>query len=186
MMNSDGVHFLKQLQAHGRVHVLWSKRESYIKVSGDKADVAKAVTRIGQYIADHHQTLLRLPMALRRPLQSDRAVRAQLDDWCKQRACKHELSRHALIIRGNEQKVLEVVELVRPFLEQLANKLSVPVAAASDCPICFCEVENPYALMACGHQLCRVCAVDSITHGHQEVDPKLFGVVSTRRLKREK
>ncbi|WOL17376.1 ATP-dependent RNA helicase DEAH11, chloroplastic-like isoform X1 [Canna indica] len=66
---------------------------------------------------------------------------------------------HKLYVRGSKENMPRVEDLISKVALSI-NQNGIERPPESYCPVCLCELEDPYVLEACGHTYCRSCLVD--------------------------
>ena len=154
----------------------WNKRNLCVRMYGS----AEQTAALGRQLTDYIKRQLELPqLELFVPRVFKRQVQSKLRGWTK--ALVHGGGRYRfdpaqgrLTLRGKAPALQKVKSsLVKSGIKLLAAAEVLARDAAGEaevlCPLCYCEVEDPTMLQACGHVFCREClqgqvqAVDAST-----------------------
>ncbi|XP_062189516.1 ATP-dependent RNA helicase DEAH11, chloroplastic-like isoform X2 [Phragmites australis] len=67
---------------------------------------------------------------------------------------------HTLYVRGSKEDKQRVEEMISGLITSSDHNALVRLSSENACPICLCELEDPFKLESCGHIFCLACLVD--------------------------
>jgi ATP-dependent RNA helicase DHX8/PRP22 len=67
---------------------------------------------------------------------------------------------HVLYVRGSKEDRQRVEELICKLMTSGDHNSVGQLLSENACPICFCELEDPFKLESCAHMFCKACLVD--------------------------
>lgn len=171
LFSRDGMALLKAVERKSGTYILYDRQSLNVKVFGPQKEVAAAEQNLVQSLLSLHedrQLEIRLrghnlpPNLMKEVVQRFGPDLQGLKEIVPGAELTLNTRCHIINVRGNnglKQKVEEVISEVALSVDQgwLVEQLS-----ESSCPICLCELEEPYRLEACGHDFCRSCLVDQL------------------------
>ncbi|XP_038972718.1 ATP-dependent RNA helicase DEAH11, chloroplastic-like [Phoenix dactylifera] len=165
LLSRDCGKLLKAMEQKSGTCILYDRQNLNVKVFGPPKEVAAAEENLVQSLLSPHEDKkleihLRgrnLPPGLMKEVvqrfgtdlqglkEMVPGVKLTLDTRC-----------HIINVRGNKEPKQKMEEVIS---EVALSGMAEPPSETS-CPICLCELQEPYRLEACGHDFCRRCLVD--------------------------
>ncbi|XP_051140404.1 ATP-dependent RNA helicase DEAH12, chloroplastic-like [Andrographis paniculata] len=170
LFSRDGIILMKSISRETDTYVMFDKHSLLVRLFGPPEKVNRAQPIfIKALLALHDSKQLEIQLR-RRTLPPDMMKRVVQSFGPDLRGLKEKvpeaefclnIKRHSISITGpkdSKQKVEEIVhDLARASgQETLANDDSDDAT----CPVCLCDVEDPFLLAACSHSFCRSCLIE--------------------------
>ncbi|XP_048555312.1 ATP-dependent RNA helicase DEAH12, chloroplastic-like isoform X2 [Triticum urartu] len=186
LLSRDGVAHLKSIEQETGTYIMYDRQSLNIKVFGHQDQMAAAEVKLVHalrqllekkpleiYLRGHN-----LPPDLMKKTVENFGV--DLEGFNKEMPeIKVELHqhRHLLKVWGSkedkrrvERMISELASFKHSSLVQLASenvggkednqRVDYDEPSEDACPICLCEIEDPFRLESCGHMFCLACLVD--------------------------
>ncbi|XP_078435393.1 ATP-dependent RNA helicase DEAH11, chloroplastic-like [Wolffia australiana] len=156
----DGAAAARSVGWETRTYILHDKRSGGIRIFGATDDVATAERRlIAALLSLREQAQLKVslrgggrpPDLVKRLVDQFGPDLRGLQDEVPGATFLLDVRRHVLHIRGDMDHRRKVEEIIQP---QDGN--------AECCPICLCQLEEPFQLEGCGHCFCRGCLAEQL------------------------
>lgn len=178
LLTRDGFQLLKSVERETGTCIIYDRQNLSIRIFGPQGSAVRAEGKIVRsLLAIHEKKPLEIRLrghALPSNLMKELVKQFGADFRClKQKFPGVDLSlstlRHILYVRGGtkeqKQKIEEIVSNVSLSLVGVSEPNALLSSAStslysSECPICLCELDDPYKLEACGHSFCRSCLVE--------------------------
>eukprot|EP00250_Pteridium_aquilinum_P009880 c18998_g1_i1 orf=104-5260(-) len=170
MFTRDGLQIAKSVEMQTRTYIVCDKRSQVVKIFGPAERKKRALNRLVKNLSQLqerkkcHGIELRggeRPCGLMREIVRRFGVDlAELTKLVKGASFSLDHRRHTLLVHGSREEMLKVEKVVEDVAISLRGSqcdTSIEVISSQDCGICFCEVEDKYSLVGCGHGFCRVC-----------------------------
>ncbi|XP_072992514.1 ATP-dependent RNA helicase DEAH11, chloroplastic-like [Typha latifolia] len=168
-LSHDGIRHLKDIERETGTYILYDRQSLNFKVFGPPGQVSVAEEKLVQTLLFLNEKKL-LEIRLRgRNLPPDlmkEVVRRfgpdlhGLKEKVPEVECTLNTRRHILYVRGSKEQKQTVEELISEVAISIDHTGLVEQTSEGSCPICLCELEEPYRLETCGHNFCRACLVD--------------------------
>ncbi|KAG6533685.1 hypothetical protein ZIOFF_007560 [Zingiber officinale] len=165
----DGMACIKSLEREMGIHILCDRRSLNIRVFGPPRQVSAAEHKLVSMLLDLHgnQQLeihlhgRKLPPNLMKEVVHRFGTDLQgLKDNMPEVVLTLNTRRHILSVRGTKDQKQRVQDLITELALAIDQNGVSERSLESSCPICLCELEDPYKLEACGHTFCRSCLLD--------------------------
>ncbi|OAY64382.1 putative uncharacterized protein, chloroplastic [Ananas comosus] len=169
LLSRDGVTLMKDVERSTKTYIFYDRYNLNVKVFGPHNGVADAEEKLVQSLLSFHEN---------RPLDirlRDRSLPPDLMKEVVQRFGPdlHGLKEkapgvevllntrfHILSVRGSKELKQRVQEIVNELVLSLGSTSLAIQPSEATCPICLCELEDPYRLEECGHSFCRNCLIE--------------------------
>ncbi|KAL3651203.1 hypothetical protein CASFOL_004205 [Castilleja foliolosa] len=168
LFSRDGIMLMKDIQQETGTHIIFDKYSRVLRVFGSPGKIEVAQQRLVKALLSLHdskQLEIKLCDGVLPPDMMKRVVQHFGSDLrgIKEKVPEAEFilrtRQHSIFIVGNKelkQKVEDIIlDLVQTSGLQTPRKL-----IDAPCPICLCELEDPYMLEGCCHKFCRLCLVE--------------------------
>ncbi|KAG8383569.1 hypothetical protein BUALT_Bualt04G0027200 [Buddleja alternifolia] len=177
LFSQDGIMLMKSIQRETGTHIFFDRRNMIVRVFGtpDKTDgVENRLVKAILALHDTKQLEIRLRGGLLPPDMMKRVVQNFGPDLHRLKEkvpeCEFCLNtkRHCISIVGPKEAKQKVEDIIQD-LAQTSELQSLRNDNESACPICLCDVEDPYMLENCCHKFCNSCLVEqceSAIKGH--------------------
>ncbi|KAJ6792981.1 ATP-dependent RNA helicase DEAH12, chloroplastic-like [Iris pallida] len=177
LLSRDGLKILRSVERETGTYIFYDRQNINVRLFGPPSSVANAEEKLVRDLLSFHQNKF-LEIRLRGhnlppDLMKEVVQRfgADLHGLREKVPGVSELSlhlqRHAVRVKGTKEQKQQVEEIITRLAELTLGAVPKPASVLSGCPICLCELEEPYQLEACGHEFCRACLVDqceSVSH----------------------
>ncbi|CAL9155770.1 ATP-dependent RNA helicase DEAH11, chloroplastic-like [Musa acuminata AAA Group] len=166
LFSRDGVACLKTVERETGTYVLYDRQNLNIRVFGPPKEVSAAEKNlVHSLLTLHENKLLEIPLqgrSLPPNLMKEVVQRFGSDlQGLKENVPGAEVTlstrRHTLYVRGDKELKQRVEDLISEVALSINQNRVIERPPESCCPICLCELEDPYKLEACGHTFCRAC-----------------------------
>ncbi|KAK6150361.1 hypothetical protein DH2020_015293 [Rehmannia glutinosa] len=160
LFSRDGINLIRNIQRETHTYINFDKHSMILRVFGSPEMIDGVQQRLVKTLISLHEIQLRngvLP-----PDMMKRVVDQFGSDLCglKARVPEAEFSlitkRHSISIVGPKESKQKVEEIIRD-LAQTSGLQSPSNDNDAACPICLCELTDPYMLEGCCHKFCRLC-----------------------------
>nr|CAD1838129.1 unnamed protein product [Ananas comosus var. bracteatus] len=169
LLSRDGIILLKAVERETGTYIFYDRQNLNVKIFGPQTKLAVAEEKLVHSLLSLHETK-QLEIRLRgRTLPPDlmkEVVKRFGSDLngLKEKVPEVELTlntrRHILYVRGDKDLKEKVQELIAEVALSIDRSGIVEPPPENSCPICLCELEEPYKLEACRHIFCRACLVE--------------------------
>ncbi|KAL6575899.1 hypothetical protein OROHE_000370 [Orobanche hederae] len=170
LFSRDGITLMRNIQQETRTHIIFDKHSMVLRVFGSPEKIENAQQRLVKALLAIHnskQLEIRLCDGVLPPDMMKRVVQHFGSDLrgLKEKVPEAEFClktrRHSIFIVGNRELKQKVEEIIL----ELAQTSGLQDSRNNDnsnaaCPICLCELEDPYILEGCSHKFCRLCLVE--------------------------
>ncbi|KAJ6852262.1 ATP-dependent RNA helicase DEAH12, chloroplastic-like [Iris pallida] len=178
LLSRDGLQILRSVERETGTYIFYDRQNLNVRLFGPPSSVANAEEKLVRDLLSFHENKL-LEIRLRGhnlppDLMKEVVQRfgADLHGLREKVPGVIEISlhlrRHAIHVKGTKEQKQQVEEIITGLAQlSLGSAVPKPASVPSECPICLCELEEPYQLEACGHDFCRACLVEqceSISH----------------------
>lgn len=169
LLSRDGIANLKSVEQETGTYILYDRQSLNIKVFGHPDQVATAEEKLVHALLQLHdkkplEICLRgrnLPPNLMKEIIKKFGV--DLEGFKKEMpAVELQLNTrsHTLYVRGSKEDKQRVEEMIFDLVASSKHNALVQLPSVNACPICLCDVEDPFKLESCGHIFCLACLVD--------------------------
>ncbi|KAJ3673417.1 hypothetical protein LUZ60_006791 [Juncus effusus] len=174
ILSRDGLFTINTVERETRTYILYDRQCLNIKIFGSAERIEIAERKLQDSLLQLQENkVLEVKLkgkGLPRDLMKEVIRRFGPDlGLLKEKAAGSEFSlntkRHVLFVRGSKEDKMKVEEAIADVVASIGSDagLTDPSMSESDsCPICLCELEEPYKLDSCGHKFCRGCLIDQI------------------------
>ncbi|ONK61612.1 uncharacterized protein A4U43_C08F31770 [Asparagus officinalis] len=172
LVTREGIELLRSIERDTSTYILYDRQNLNVRIFGSPSSITNAEGTLVKSLLAHHENK---PLEIRlrghnlpTNLMKNIVQRFGADLMrLKEKAPGVELSlntrRHILYVRGSKelkQRIEEIVSEVAPSLGVSSPPDALLSSLSSECPICLCEIDEPYKLESCGHAFCHSCLVD--------------------------
>ncbi|KAL6657579.1 hypothetical protein ACP70R_005359 [Stipagrostis hirtigluma subsp. patula] len=169
LWSRDGVAQLKSVEQDTGTYIFYDKQNLNVKVFGQPDQVAAAEEKLVHALLQLHEkkpleVRLRgrsLPPSLMKEVI--KKFGADLEGLKKEvPAVELQLNtrRHTLYVRGSKEDKQRVEDMISELISSSDRNGLVQLPSVNACPICLCQLEDPFQLESCGHMFCLACLVD--------------------------
>lgn len=172
LFTSEGLTMMKSVELQTRTYITCDKRNQTVKIFGPTEKKMRAYNRLLRNLLQLQEKKKSYEIQLRggeRPYGLMREIVKQCGaDLVKLRmlvpgACLHlDHRHHTLLVRGSREEMLKVEKKVNELSWVLRGSDCLEASTSENCAICFCDIEDKYSLVGCGHDFCRACLGDQI------------------------
>lgn len=165
----DGMTCIKALEQEMGIHILCDRHNLNIRVFGPPREVSAAEHKLVSLLLDLHgnqQLEIHLhgrklpPNLMKEVVHRFGADLQGLKDNIPEVELTLNTRRHILSVRGTKDQKQRVQDLITELALAIDQNGVIERSLESSCPICLCELEEPYKLEACGHTFCRSCLLE--------------------------
>ncbi|CAN4126750.1 unnamed protein product [Withania somnifera] len=166
LFSREGTNIMRTVQRETGTHILFDKHSFLVRIFGSSDNVDRAQQRFFDSLLALHQSKqleVHLRGELLPPDLMKRVVKAFGPDLSalKEKVPGAEFSlntkRHCICIKGTK----DMKQSVKEIISEIAQSSPIQTMRdEDDCPICLCELEDPYRLEACSHIFCRSCLLE--------------------------
>lgn len=169
LMSRDGVADLKSVEQETGTYILYDRQSLNIKVFGLQDQVAAAEEKLIHallQLRDKKPLDIRLrgcnlpPNLMKEMLKKFGADLEGLKREVPAVELRLNLRQHTLYVRGSKEDKQRVEEMISELVNSTKYNGLLQLPLENACPICLCEVEDPFKLESCGHVFCLTCLVD--------------------------
>ncbi|KAJ4764773.1 RNA helicase family protein [Rhynchospora pubera] len=172
VLTRDGINILRAVENATGTHILYDRQRLNLKIFGTTQKIEQAEKRLLDSLVQLHeqkQLEIKLKGLGRPPSLMKEVIRCFGADLglLKLRAPETEFTlntrRHVLYVRGSmdaKQRVEEAIAEVAASIGCCTGMMGQTSTDSNSCPICLCELDEPYKLESCGHTFCRTCLID--------------------------
>jgi ATP-dependent RNA helicase DHX8/PRP22 len=169
LVSYDGMALLKSVEKDTGTYFWYDRQSQNIKAFGHQDQVAAAEDKLVHALLQLHE---KKPLEVRlrgRNLPPNlmkeviKKFGADLEGFKKEvPAVELQLNtrRHMLYVRGSKEDKQRVEGMISELILSMDFHGLVQLSSENSCPICFCELEDPFKLESCGHMFCKACLVD--------------------------
>ncbi|XP_066398069.1 ATP-dependent RNA helicase DEAH11, chloroplastic-like isoform X2 [Miscanthus floridulus] len=167
LWSRDGMEHLKSVEQETGTYILYDRQSLNIKVFGSSDKVAAAEEKLVCALVQLHEKKP-LEVCLRgRNLPPNLMKEVIKEFGADLEGLKNEVPavdlqlntrRQALYVRGSKEDKQRVEEMISELIA--SSDHNAPLPSKNACPICLCELEDPFKLESCGHMFCLACLVD--------------------------
>ncbi|KAI5077555.1 hypothetical protein GOP47_0007379 [Adiantum capillus-veneris] len=171
----EGIQIARSVELQTRTYIVCDKRSQVVKIFGSAERRDRARSRLIKNLSqlrerkNCHEIELRgggRPYGLMREIVRKFGVDlVGLRKLVTGGFLSLDQRRHILLVHGSRENMLmvnEKIEEVESLLRGLQVDTIIELVSCQDCSICFCEVEDKYSLVGCGHGFCRACVREQI------------------------
>ncbi|XP_014493823.2 ATP-dependent RNA helicase DEAH12, chloroplastic isoform X1 [Vigna radiata var. radiata] len=169
MMSKDGFNLKNSLEQETGTYILFDRHNLNLRVFGSPNKVALAHDKVIQSLLSLHEEK-QLEIHLRgRDLPPD-LMKQVIKNFgpdlhgLKERVpgvdLKLNIRRHVISLNGRKELKTRVEEIIFEIARSCHHLVGTFDNDGPNCPICLCEVEDPFQLEGCGHLFCRLCLVE--------------------------
>ncbi|XP_010926340.1 ATP-dependent RNA helicase DEAH12, chloroplastic [Elaeis guineensis] len=171
LFSRDGVALLKAVERKSGTYILYDRQNLNVKVFGPPKEVAAAEQNLVQSLLSLHedrQLEIRLrgrnipPNLMKEVVQRFGPDLQGLKEMVPGAELTLNTRSHIINVRGNNELKRRVEEVISEVALSVDHAWMIKQPSGTSCPICLCELEEPYRLEACGHDFCRSCLVDQL------------------------
>ncbi|CAN6199850.1 unnamed protein product [Urochloa humidicola] len=169
LLSPDGLAHLRSVEQETGTYIHYDRQSLNIKVFGRTDQVAAAEEKLVHALLQLHENKpheVRLRGRNFPPNLMKEVIKkfgADLEGFKKEvPAAKVQLNthRHVLYVRGSKEDKQRVEEMISELMTSSNQNSLGQLLSENACPICFCELEDPFKLESCGHMFCKACLVD--------------------------
>ncbi|RAL50652.1 hypothetical protein DM860_015799 [Cuscuta australis] len=169
LFSRKGVLLMESIQRETGTHIIFDKHRMILRVYGSQENIQSAEeSLVKALLALHQNNQLEIqlrdgilpPDMMKRVVQHFGADLGGLKQKVPEAGLSLNTRRHSISIIGTIESKQRVEEMIHS-LAQTSPKNDEDNDDSS-CPICFCELEDPYMLEDCCHQFCRSCLSEQI------------------------
>ncbi|KAL5198889.1 hypothetical protein ABZP36_002401 [Zizania latifolia] len=169
LMSRDGVAHLRSVEQETGTYILYDRQRLNIKVFGLEDQATAAEEKLVHALLQLHEKKplgIRLrgrnlpPNLMKEILKNFGADMEGIKKEVPAVELRLNLRRHTLYVRGTKEDKQRVEEMISELVASSKHNGLVQVPLENSCPICLCEVEDPFKLESCGHMFCLACLVD--------------------------
>lgn len=184
LFSRDGISLMKALERQTDTYIMLDRRNMQVKIFGPQRAVAAAEEKLVRELLSLNESK-QLEIRLRgRNLPPDlmrEVVRRFGPDL---RGLKDKVPGvdlilrtrgHIISVRGSKGLKQNVEEIISELAQTLDSTVADRVVPEQSCPICLCELEEPYRLEDCKHDFCRACLIDQCDSAMKSRDRSGFG-----------
>ncbi|KAG2597581.1 ATP-dependent RNA helicase DEAH12, chloroplastic-like [Panicum virgatum] len=169
LLSRDGLAHLRSVEQETGTYIHCDRQSLNIKVFGHTDQVATAEEKLVHALLQlhekkPHEVRLRgrnLPPNLMKEVI--KKFGADLEGFKKEvPSAELQLNtrQHVLYVRGSKEDKQRVEEMISELITSSDHNSLGQWLSENACPICFCELEDPFKLESCGHLFCKACLVD--------------------------
>ena len=169
LLSRDGLAHLRSVEQETGTYIHYDRQSLNIKVFGHTDQVAAAEEKLVHALLQlhekkPHEVRLRgrnLPPNLMKEVI--KKFGADLEGFKKEvPSAELQLNtrQHVLYVRGSKEDKQRVEEMISELITSSDHNSLGQWLSENACPICFCELEDPFKLESCGHLFCKACLVD--------------------------
>jgi len=169
LLSRDGLAHLRSVEQETGTYIHYDRQSLNIKVFGHTDQVAAAEEKLVHALLQlhekkPHEVRLRgrnLPPNLMKEVI--KKFGADLEGFKKEvPSAELQLNtrQHVLYVRGSKEDKQRVEEMISELITSSDHNSLGQWLSENACPICFCELEDPFKLESCGHMFCKACLVD--------------------------
>ncbi|XP_020257467.1 ATP-dependent RNA helicase DEAH12, chloroplastic-like [Asparagus officinalis] len=182
LVTREGIDLLRSIERDTATYILYDRQNLSVRIFGSPSSVINAEGKLGRSLLAHHENKpleIRLrghnlpPDIMKNIVQMFGADLERLKEKVPGVDLSLNTRRHILYVRGTKeqkQKIEEIVSEVALSLGVSSPPDALLSSLSSECPICLCEIDEPYKLESCGHDFCHSCLVDqceSLARSHE-------------------
>ncbi|GFP90337.1 putative uncharacterized protein at4g01020 chloroplastic [Phtheirospermum japonicum] len=168
LFSRDGTMLMKDIQQETGTHIIFDKHSMILRVFGSQGKIEVAQQRLVKALLSRHdskQLEIQLCDGVLPPDMMKRVVQHFGSDLrgLKEKVPEAEFilrtRRHSIFIVGNKELKQKVEDIILDLVQ--TSGLQTPRNHSdAPCPVCLCELEDPYMLEGCCHKFCRLCLVE--------------------------
>ncbi|CAL5085685.1 unnamed protein product [Urochloa decumbens] len=169
LLSRDGLAHLRSVEQETCTYIHYDRQSLNIKVFGHTDQVAAAEEKLVHALLQLHEKKPRevrlrgwnFPPNLMKEVI--KKFGADLEGFKKEvPTAELQLNTrlHMLYVRGSKEDKLRVEEMISELMTSSNHNSPGQLLTENACPICFCELEDPFKLESCGHMFCKACLVD--------------------------
>ncbi|MCO5604458.1 hypothetical protein L7F22_058624 [Adiantum nelumboides] len=175
IFTKEGLQIARSVELQTRTYIVCDRRSQVVKIFGSAERQNRAQSRLLKNLTqlrekkNCHEIELRggcRPYGLMREVVKKFGVDlVGLRKLVGGRCLSLDQRRHILLVYGSKEDLLminEKIEEVASSLRGLQVDRAFDAVSCQDCSICFCDVEDKYTLVGCGHGFCRACVREQI------------------------
>lgn len=167
LFSREGTYTMRTIQRETRTYILFDKHSLLVRIFGSSENVDKAQQQfIASLLALHESKQLEVhlrggllpPDLMKRVVQTFGPDLSALKEKVPGAEFSLNTKRHCIYINGTK----DMKQSFEDIISEIAQR-SFPTQTTeddTDCPVCLCELEDPYRLEACGHVFCRSCLLE--------------------------
>lgn len=167
LWSRDGMEQLRSVERETGTYILYDRQSLNIKIFGSTDNVAAAEEKLVHALVQLHEKKP-LEVCLRgRNLPPNLMKEVIVKFGADLEGLKNEVPavdlqlntrRQTLYVRGSKEDKQRVEGMISELIT--SSDHSAQLSSENACPICLCELEDPFKLESCGHMFCLACLVD--------------------------
>ncbi|KAK3127728.1 hypothetical protein QOZ80_7AG0577610 [Eleusine coracana subsp. coracana] len=169
LVSCDGMSLMKSVEKDTGTYIWYDRQSLNVKAFGHPDQVAAAEEKLVHALLQLHE---KKPLEIRLrgrnlpPNLMREAIKkfgADLEGFKKEVPAvelKLNTRRHMLYVRGSKEDKQRVEGMLSELIISMDHHSLAHLSLENSCPICFCELEDPFKLESCGHMFCKTCLVD--------------------------
>ncbi|KAG5574593.1 hypothetical protein H5410_054727 [Solanum commersonii] len=167
LFSREGSNIMRTIQRETGTYIYFDKHSLLVSIFGSLDNVDKAQQRfIDSLLALHENKQLEVHLRggllphdlMKRVVQTFGPDLSALKEKVPGAEFSLNTKRHCIYINGTK----DMKQSVEDIISEIAQR-SFPTQTTgddADCPVCLCELEDPYKLEACCHVFCRTCLLE--------------------------
>ncbi|WVZ66724.1 hypothetical protein U9M48_015909 [Paspalum notatum var. saurae] len=169
LWSRDGMGHLKSVEQETGTYIMYDRQSLNIKVFGDTDQVAAAEEKLVHallQLQENKPLEIRLrgrnlpPDLMKEVIKKFGADLEGLKDRVPAVDLQLNMRHHILYVRGSKENKQRVEEMISELITSSDHNSLARLSSENACPICLCELEDPFKLESCGHMFCLACLVD--------------------------
>lgn len=167
LWSRDGMEQLRSVERETGTYILYDRQSLNIKIFGSTDNVAAAEEKLVHALVQLHEKKP-LEVCLRgRNLPPNLMKEVIVKFGADLEGLKNEVPavdlqlntrRQTLYVRGSKEDKQRVEGMISELIT--SSDHNAQLSSENACPICLCELEDPFKLESCGHMFCLACLVD--------------------------
>ncbi|XP_009615427.1 ATP-dependent RNA helicase DEAH11, chloroplastic-like [Nicotiana tomentosiformis] len=168
LFSREGTNIMNRIQRETGTYILFDKHNLLVRIFGSSDNVDRAQQRlIDSLLALHESKQLEVhlrgqhlpPDLMKRVVQTFGPDLNGLKEKVPGAEFSLNTKRHCICINGSKDLKQKVEDLICE-ISQRSGPPTQTMGDEADCPVCLCELEDPYRLEACAHLFCRSCLLE--------------------------
>ncbi|KAF8774902.1 hypothetical protein HU200_005175 [Digitaria exilis] len=169
LLSRDGLAHLRSVENETGTYIHYDRQTLNIKIYGHTDQVAAAEEKLVHALLQLHEKKpheIRLRGRSLPPNLMKEVIKmfgADLEGLKKEvHGAELQLNtrRHVLYVRGSREDKQRLEEMISELITSRGHNSLGQLLSENSCPICFCELEDPFKLESCAHTFCKACLVD--------------------------
>ena len=159
LFSRAGLDAVAAAEKEAGAHAVWTRAARKVSMYGTPQQVRDFHARVVEWLGSGCRSERFTGLSVRQLVHLSALLSEEAD-----LEVQVDMRSQTLFVEGSEEGIARAEALRRRFLEAQASEQRPAAAAEECCFVCFCELDSPYTLAACGHRACTACLSALLKH----------------------